>query len=74
MPSEVIEGIKDAFSSPNYKISMLPKKGGTVEINKGPMAGLNAVFLEPNGLERSFLLVKILGSNKRIDVYNSQFS
>lgn len=55
-------------------ITNLPKPGQVVEIQVGPFAGLKAVFQEPIGDKRSFLLLNVLGDKQRIELDNTQFA
>lgn len=55
-------------------IDLLPKQGEKVEIGSGPLAGVEAVFDEPDGMKRSFLLLKFVGLEKRVSIDNSAFA
>jgi len=47
------------------------KKGDALIIDQPSFNQLEAVFHEPNGQQRSYLLIEILGKQKRISVSNS---
>lgn len=51
-------------------IKLLPNKGDVVAINSGPLKGMGAIFDEPNGARRSFVILQILGRRRRMAVQN----
>ncbi len=61
--------LRPAASSP-----MELGNGDTVKVVLGPFAGVQAIFDEPDGEKRSFLLIDLLGSQHRVAVANSHLS
>ncbi len=47
------------------------ERGGAVKVISGPFAGIEAVFDEPDGEKRSFLVIEMLGKQHRVAVANS---
>ncbi|MDN3652641.1 transcription/translation regulatory transformer protein RfaH [Thalassotalea ponticola] len=47
--------------------------GDKVQINQGPFAGLEAIYKAKDGLERSILMVKMLGKENDVPVDNQHF-
>ena len=73
MAEGVVDELKQRLSSPAFTICDAPTPGDEVEIKKGPFAGLDAAFSEPNGPKRSMLIIEVLGSMRNVHVNNSQF-
>lgn len=70
---EIVRGIANDFE-PTPVIKKELKSGQKVEILEGPFAGIQAIFKEPDGEKRSFLMIEMLGNNQRLSVSNKQFA
>ncbi|CCN72001.1 transcriptional activator RfaH [Vibrio nigripulchritudo ATCC 27043] len=51
-----------------------PEKGQTVQIEEGQFAGITAIYQEPDGDKRSFLLVEMINKPVKVSVDNSSLS
>ena len=62
VPESLILQIKDCekFSAPRLNAPNLPQKGDTVIIVEGPFKGLQAVYSQTDGLQRSIVLISLL--------------
>jgi transcriptional antiterminator RfaH len=69
MSDHVIAELKKRFDN-KPSIIELPANGEQIEIKDGPFAGLTAVFKEPSGTKRSFLMVELLGGMQQIEIDN----
>lgn len=49
----------------------LPEKGQTVRVMSGPFAGIEAIYLEPDGDTRSIMLVKMISQQVPTSIENS---
>lgn len=58
---------------PKYEGTKFLKRGEKVDITDGPFEGLEAVFKQKSGKNRSMLLIKLLSSQQEISVPNSFF-
>ena len=74
VPESLILQIKDCgkvslspLSAPN-----LPQKGDTVTIVAGPFNGLQAVYSQTDGLQRSIVLINLLHQQAPISLANTQ--
>ncbi|MCP4700028.1 MAG: transcription/translation regulatory transformer protein RfaH [Gammaproteobacteria bacterium] len=70
VPDEVIVSLKQRTDAEDV-IELEPvdfKSGQEVRIEKGPLAGLTAIFQEKNGEERAILLLNLLGSERQVDI------
>lgn len=54
-------------------VRQLYSAGDTVEITQGPLAGLQAIYQEPDKHARSYLLVEIVGKLQRMSFDDNQF-
>lgn len=54
-------------------ISGIAKVGEAVLINKGPFAGLEAIYSCEDGLERSVLLIKIINAERQVVISNHDY-
>lgn len=72
-PSAIVESLKSKFDTDEV-ISLIPKKGDRVEIHSGQLAGLQAIYQEPDKRERSNLLIEILGKLQRVSVKDENFA
>ncbi len=52
----------------------LPNKGDTVQITEGSFKGVNAIYQEPDGDKRSFLLIELIGKQTTISMENQAFT
>ncbi|WP_036830244.1 transcription/translation regulatory transformer protein RfaH, partial [Photobacterium sanctipauli] len=43
------------------KLSHLPQPGETLKLSKGQFKGIEAIYQEPDGEKRSFMLINLLG-------------
>jgi len=66
--------LKERFGDKAKPVSRVPKRGDKIELKTGPMAGLEAIYHEKSGAKRSFLMIGLLGAQRKIEVENAQFS
>ncbi|MGB7995334.1 MAG: transcription/translation regulatory transformer protein RfaH [Photobacterium halotolerans] len=52
-------------------LSNLPKPGECLELKQGQFKGLEAIYQEPDGEKRSFMLVNLLGKPVKISIDNA---
>jgi transcriptional antiterminator RfaH len=80
IPVQVVDFIKGARPVAPKPAQPVPretrnlKQGEKVKVIEGPFAGIEAVFDEPNGQQRSFLIIEMLGKQQRVAVANSLFA
>ena len=55
-------------------LNQLPRCGDKVQIQQGNFAGLEALYQEPDGEQRSFLLLEMLHQRVRYSVDNREFA
>ena len=71
VPDQIIDLLKST-ADPNTGLhcskNLLFEPGTPVIIGKGPLAGLQAIFLAEKGQERAIILLDILGKENRITV------
>jgi transcriptional antiterminator RfaH len=48
-------------------------QGDTVELTQGSLKGLKAIYQAKDGLERSILMVKMLGQESKVIISNQGF-
>ncbi|QUJ68236.1 transcription/translation regulatory transformer protein RfaH [Photobacterium sp. GJ3] len=53
------------------KLSNLPKPGESMELQRGQFQGLEAIYQEPDGEKRSFMLIHLLGKPVKVSVDNA---
>lgn len=70
----IIDALKNEHETQEKIISRLPDKDSPITINKGPFAGIQAIYKEPDGETRSILLMRILGKKQEVLVLNTDFS
>ncbi len=68
--TSIVVGLRQRLSKEPGSLSEAPQPGDRVEILDGPFASLEAVFCEPDGAERSRLLLEMLGNKQHIAVDN----
>lgn len=56
------------------EVCKLPKPGQKVIIEEGPFAGLQAIYQEPDGNQRAFLLLSMLHQDVCASIENKSFS
>ena len=73
----IIESLKQSLNSEdeNKTLDELLSytQGDQLEITTGPFKGLQAIFKTKDGLERSILMVKMLGQENEVTVKNQDF-
>jgi len=69
----LIDQLKERHQTREPINSIRPNKGDTVTINKGPFAGVEAIYQEPDGETRSMLLMGLLGGQQKIIANNADF-
>ncbi|MBC7005608.1 transcription/translation regulatory transformer protein RfaH [Photobacterium sp. BZF1] len=52
------------------KLSDLPKPGETLKLTQGQFKGIEAIYQEPDGEKRSFMLINLLGKPVKVSVQN----
>lgn len=72
VPEELITDLK-ALSIDTISNINIPQSGDAVVLNEGIFKGLEAIYSEPDGETRSFLLIKLLGQTVKKSVSNSEF-
>jgi len=60
----------EILSKKQANFSEVPKQGSKVRIKRGPFAELEAVYQSADGLERSIILLDILGKQQTIFIEN----
>lgn len=78
MPDEIIQLIRERCDSgsPDYAIggdNLAPEAGDAVMVTKGPFAGLDAIFVEADGVKRAVLMIEILGNAQQLVVGNDEY-
>lgn len=71
VPDQIIESIRyaaDSNTGLHNPKGPLFKPGDTVIIDKGPLAGLRAIFLAETGEERVNILLEMLGRQNRVTI------
>ncbi|MCX9686413.1 transcription/translation regulatory transformer protein RfaH, partial [Vibrio cholerae] len=51
----------------------LPEKGQTVRVARGQFAGIEAIYLEPDGDTRSIMLVKMISQQVPMSIENTDW-
>ena len=76
VPTElVLQLMRDEDSEESREIvSKLPKHGQKVIITNGSFKGLQAIYQEPDGNQRAFLLLSLMNSETRACFENSDFT
>jgi transcriptional antiterminator RfaH len=76
VPTElVLQLMRDEDSDESREIvSKLPKHGQKVIITNGSFKGLQAIYQEPDGNQRAFLLLSLMNSETRACFENSDFT
>ncbi|WNC71192.1 transcription/translation regulatory transformer protein RfaH [Thalassotalea psychrophila] len=71
---EKIKGdVKDGESNQSLEQMLNFTSGEKVEISDGPFKGLQAIYQVKNGLERSILLINMLGQQNEVVIENQSF-
>ncbi|GHA38641.1 transcription/translation regulatory transformer protein RfaH [Photobacterium aphoticum] len=52
------------------KLSQLPKPGEMLKLTQGKFKGIEAIYQEPDGEKRSFMLINLLGKPVKVSVQN----
>ncbi|MGF1723449.1 transcription/translation regulatory transformer protein RfaH [Photobacterium nomapromontoriensis] len=70
---ELIYGlmINEDSAEQQAKLSALPKPGDTLKLTKGQFKGIEAIYQEPDGEKRSFMLINLLGKSVKVSVQNA---
>jgi transcriptional antiterminator RfaH len=71
VPDQIVESLRctaDRNTSLHHPKGPLFKSGDTVIVDKGPLAGLQAIFLAETCQERVIILLKMLGRENRVTV------
>ena len=71
VPDQIIESVRrnvDRDTGLHYPKSPVFKPGDTVVVDKGPLVGLQAIFLAKTGQDRVIVLLKMLGRENRITI------
>ncbi|GAB6263089.1 transcription/translation regulatory transformer protein RfaH [Photobacterium sp. R1] len=71
--SELIEHLRSNEDSEEQrqKLSNLPMPGESLILNHGQFQGLEAIYQEPDGEKRSFMLIHLLGKQVKVSVDNA---
>jgi transcriptional antiterminator RfaH len=73
----IIEDIKKSIAGNKQGKSLAEllayRQGDTVELTQGSLRGLKAIYQVKDGLERSVLMVKMLGQQSQVVVKNQDF-
>jgi transcriptional antiterminator RfaH len=73
----IIEDIKKSIAGEKQGKSLVELlaycQGNTVELTQGSLKGLEAIYQAKDGLERSVLMVKMLGQESQVSVNNEDF-
>ena len=74
VPESLILQIKDCERTnlPDFSATTLPKKGDTVIIVEGPFKGLQAVYSQTDGQQRSIVLISLLHQQAPTSLANTQ--
>ena len=74
VPQTLILQIKDCEQAnlPNFSAATLPQKGDTVVIVDGPFKGLQAVYSQADGQQRSIVLINLLHQQAPTSLANTQ--
>lgn len=71
--AKIIEGLMALHKKERPVDTIRPGKGEKVEISKGLFAGLEAIYKEKSGENRSMLLINMLGGTQAVAVENADF-
>ncbi|MGF1683303.1 transcription/translation regulatory transformer protein RfaH [Photobacterium minamisatsumaniensis] len=52
------------------KLSSLPRPGESLKLSQGQFKGIDAIYQEPDGEKRSFMLINLLGKRVKVSVQN----
>ncbi|BBC39540.1 transcription antitermination protein RfaH [Photobacterium damselae subsp. piscicida] len=52
------------------KLCELPKPGESLTLSQGQFKGIDAIYQEPDGEKRSFMLINLLGRAVKVSVDN----
>ncbi|PSU33203.1 transcription/translation regulatory transformer protein RfaH [Photobacterium lutimaris] len=52
------------------KLSDLPKPGESLKLTQGQFKGIEAIYQEPDGEKRSFMMIQLLGKPVKVSVQN----
>ncbi|MEJ2763312.1 transcription/translation regulatory transformer protein RfaH [Photobacterium sp. MCCC 1A19761] len=52
------------------KLSSLPQPGESLKLTQGQFKGIEAIYQEPDGEKRSFMLINLLGKPVKVSVQN----
>ncbi len=56
-----------------HTTKQLPEKGQTVRVARGQFAGIEAIYLEPDGDTRSIMLVKMISQQVPMSIENTDW-
>lgn len=56
-----------------HATKQLPEKGQTVRVARGQFAGIEAIYLEPDGDTRSIMLVKMISQQVPMSIENTDW-
>ncbi|NMP16491.1 transcription/translation regulatory transformer protein RfaH [Thalassotalea sp. Y01] len=71
--AQIKDNVERSDSPKNLNDLLRYEQGEKVAINHGPFAGLEAIYKAKDGLERSILMVKMLGQENDVCVDNQHF-
>ena len=72
IPWHVIENIKKTFE--RMAVSTAPERGDIVRVTSGPFKDFEAIFQEPDGSERSKILLNLLNQQQLLIIDNKSIS
>lgn len=72
VPDEVIQALKSRVPLTSTTSPLGLVKGQRVTVADGPFSGIQAIFDEPDGEKRSFIMIEMLGKMQRLAVPNKQ--
>ena len=70
VPTKIIENLRTSL--PKH-IKHIPEKGDIIQIHSGPFKELQAVYIEPDGEKRAFVLLTLINRVQRVRIDNRQF-
>jgi transcriptional antiterminator RfaH len=75
--NDIIDDIKQSMANDKQSKTLAELlaycQGDTVEMTQGPLIGLKAIYQAKDGLDRSVLMVKMLGQESQVIVKNEVF-
>ncbi len=61
----------EANNSYDHMFESLPQQGDKLILEQGEFKGLDAIYQEPDGEKRSFMLINLLGKQVKVSVENT---